>query len=604
MKRAGLAAFVALALTSTSVTGQAPRPRPLTVLDREGRTVAAVVEAGPYSQPALSSDGARVAVAKIDAQTQNQDIWVFALSTGESTRITSDPAPDSEPAWSPDGSQLVFISRRGGAWGLYRTASNGTGDEELLYRHVGFGGISNLSWSADGQFLIFSDLINISGALYILPLGGDRHIREALRPPLFNTRMSPDGALIAYPSDRSGRTEMYVRPFDSESSAAAVSVVSPLQVSKGGAVGAAFWRRDGRELFYLAPGRGVMAVDVNIVPTLHAGTPKLLLRAPSTRTSVRLASVSSDGDRFIFAVPPEPPVRQLVIVDRQGKEIRAIGKPGPYGQPSLSPDGTKVAVIRNDPETAAQNIWSFEVATGRSHIVTSGPAPHSAPVWSPDGKDIAFVSTRGDYTGVYRKKWNGTGREELLYQHTAGTPSVVLTDWSADGRLLSFYAGDTLYALPLKGKRNATEIERTEFSTIGGRFSPDRRFIAYLSDESGKYEVYVRPFAATADGAVLPTAQRWQISRQGAQGMIFWQQGGKGISYLAADGSVVAVDVATTPTFRVGLPRITFRPQGQGGGGPYGATGNPVQLRNASRDGQRFVFAVQIPAAPSRDSEE
>ena len=322
---------------------------------------------------------------------------------------------------------------------------------------------------------------------------------------------------------------MYVRPFGRNSNSATRQAAgSPSQASHGGAVGAGFWRRDGRALYYLAPGRGVMAVDVTAIPTLHTGTPKLLFRAPSNRASARIASVSPDGDRFLFSVPPESPHRQLTIIDRQGREIRTIGEHGPYGQPSLSPDGAKVAVIRSDAETANQEIWAFDVATGKRRVVTSGRAPISAPVWSPDGRDIAFVSTRGNYTGVYRKAWNGSSREELLYQHTAGAPGVVLTDWSADGRFLSFYAGDTLYALPVNGNRTVTEIERTEFSTVGGRFSPDGRFIAYLSDESGTYEVHIRPFSATADGAALPAAQRWQVSHQGAQGMILLAAGREG----------------------------------------------------------------------------
>jgi Tol biopolymer transport system component len=208
------------------------------------------------------------------------------------------------------------------------------------------------------------------------------------------------------------------------------------------------------------------------------------------------------------------------------------------------------------------------------------------------------LSTRRNFASIYRKAWDGTGNEEQLFQYTPGA-FMVLTDWSADGKFLTFHDGcaGVLHVVPLGGDQNALErpaIEwlRDEYGVAQARVSPDSRFMAYLSDEIEVeiFEVYVRPFDASAPEAGAAGAKPVQVSNAGARGMIFWRQDGKELIYLTSDWEVMAVDVITTPTFQAGTPRILFTL-------PDRLRGNPEQWKNVSRDGQRFVFAMDVPVS-------
>jgi dipeptidyl aminopeptidase/acylaminoacyl peptidase len=302
--------------------------------------------------------------------------------------------------------------------------------------------------------------------------------------------------------------------------------------------------------------------------------------------------------------------RQLTVYDREGKVLRILGEPGFYTQPMFSPDGMRLAVVKVDSggwswglsdsvRGAGADIWVFDILRGTSTRVTSDPAPESAPVWSPDASQIAFSTTRPGfdivptlltYAGLYRKASDGTGSEDLLYQHTPGA-GMTPRDWSLDGRFLSFDSGDVLYTLPLDGERKAIEFSREEFESLEARFSPDGRFLAYRSDETGRNEVFVRSIDPSSG---LPAADgKWQVSNQGALGMVHWRGDGRELYYLAADGAVMAVEVTTTPAFKAGPEKLLF--QAPSTIPLTSLTGLPGALGSISRDGQRFVFAVPLP---------
>ncbi len=588
----------------------------LTVFDREGQLMRTVGERDMYSQPKFSPDRTRLAVSKRDLEAETQDIWVFDLATGDGTQITSAQPPEwvQTPVWSPDGSQIAYVAQRGSYFGLYRKASNGEGEEELLYQHPG-GLIFLTSWSLDGRFLSFSPgTADLSGGtLYFFPLDGDGQVIEVARSEasIVAPNLSPDGRFLAYRSDETGRNEIFVRSVALPGGAEDASG-EQWQISTEGVIGLPSWRRDGQELYYRGIDRGVMAVEVNTAQGFEFGRPRLLFKAPDAIPAIagdRIGDISQDGERFVFAVPPAPILQQITVLDREGKVLSTVGEPGSYISPTLSPDGTRVAVMREDLQTGDVDIWTFDVASGQGTPVTSDPlTDFLEPIWSPDGRYVAYVSdfsTRRKFSSIYRKAWDGTGNEELLFQYTPGA-FMVLTDWSADSKFLTFHSGGVLHVVPLGGDQNGRErpaIEwlRDEYRVAQGRLSPDSRFMAYLSDETEAeiFEVYVRPFDASTPEAGAGGANPVQVSNTGAEGMVFWRQDGKELFYVTHDREVMAVDVTTTPTFQAGTPRILFTlPAGRLRGSFFG---DPQQWKNVSQDVERFVFAMDVPvraAAP------
>ena len=172
------------------------------------------------------------------------------------------------------------------------------------------------------------------------------------------------------------------------------------------------------------------------------------------------SSVSRDGQRVVIAVHPTPVLQQITLFDRQGRVLQNVGPPGRYANAALSPDGGRVAAMRRDPRTGDVDIWTFDVASGKGTPVTSDTFPENAPIWSPDGRQVAYGSRRGSFVSIYRRNGDGTGNEEQLYQYTPGA-SMVLTDWSADGKFLTFHDGcaGVLHVVPLNGDQKASRAE-------------------------------------------------------------------------------------------------------------------------------------------------
>ena len=258
---------------------------------------------------------------------------------------------------------------------------------------------------------------------------------------------------------------------------------------------------------------------------------------------------------------------RLSWFDRQGRQLGNVGDTGTYSYTdlALSPDGTRLAAARIDPKVASGEvgiwvIWLLDLIRGVSTRFTFDLAPASAPVWSPDGTRVAFAALRTGGNGIYQKATNGSGKEQELVRAT-GDPKLP-DDWSHDGRFLLYTHVDPrthadLWVLPLAGNGTpsgtATPFANTEFSEEQGRFSPDARWIAYASDESGRSEIYIQPFPAPPNGG-----SKIPISRDGGSEPR-WRRDGKELFYFSPDGKLMAADVTEGLTFKARVPRTLFQ---------------------------------------------
>jgi serine/threonine protein kinase len=316
----------ALSVSATGVVAYRARgaaaKRQLAWFDRSGKTLGVLGAADESNLvgPGLSPDGRRVAVQR--TVQGNVDIWI--LDGARTSRFTFDAGSDEMPLWSPDGSRIVFDSDRKGKSnfnGLYVKAANGAGSEELLFESAQYKSAN--SWSPDGRFLLYQtqrDPNNNASDLWVLPLTGDQKPFVFLGSPFDerNGQFSPDGRWVAYQSTESGRPEIYVRPFPGPG--------GQWQVSTSGGVQPR-WRRDGRELYYIAPEGALMASPVSVNgAAFQPGVPMALFQpriwGGGTNATIRKQyDVTADG-RFLINVTAADesttPITLMINWNREG----------------------------------------------------------------------------------------------------------------------------------------------------------------------------------------------------------------------------------------------------------------------------------------------
>ena len=435
------------------------------------------------------------------------------------------------------------------------------------------------SWAADGTILFAPT--QITSIMRVRATGGDvAPVTKIERPQLGNLfpHVLRDGAHFLYTVTGADEVRgIYVGALDGSAARRLLPVAS---AAVGTASGHIFFARDGALL--------AQALDLNRLEL--AGEPIRVadavatIGAPGGGPQGAAVSASAGGVVVYRGRPPED-TNQLVWYDRAGREVGRVGTPSVPGQgAALSPDGRQMAVSRET--DGNRDIWLIDLARGVSSRFTFDPATDGSPLWSPDGARVFFSSPRGAVLSLYQKLVSG-GDEQLLLN--VGK-NINTADVSPDGRVLLYSLANPttlrdLWAVPLGPGEKPFPIVQTPNQDLNGQFAPNGAWLAYQSNESGRYEVSLRPFRET--GHVV------QVSASGGT-QPRWRGDGRELFYLDLNRRLIATPVSFSKdlqTVTVGMPSPLFATQIGGA--------NTVQGEYlVSPDGQRFLVDAPTHVTP------
>jgi serine/threonine protein kinase/Tol biopolymer transport system component len=296
----------------------------------------------------------------------------------------------------------------------------------------------------------------------------------------------------------------------------------------------------------------------------------------------------SDNGVLVFDPSIERRRRQYRWVDRRGQQFNLLDVPAGLFNIWLSPDEKRFIADRTDPQTNTFDLWLFELAGGTEQRFTLDPADDFSPVWSPDGSRIVWASTREDVVAnLYQRAANLAGEPKPLWK---SDQSKIPTDWSRDGRFIIYHQYDPktkfdVWVFPLTGSDEAKPIPtvKTEANEMAGSLSPDGHWLAYVSNASGRHEIYVQSFP---DGG-----GKRQVSTGGGNSPR-WRRDGKELFYYAEDGKLMAAPVRSGESFETGAAVSLF--EFRAGTPPAAFT--PYVVKD---DGQRFLINTVVETEPN-----
>jgi Tol biopolymer transport system component len=518
----------------------------------------------PAATP-VSPDG-RAIVFLLGVRTdQDVSLWVRRLDS-QAAYLLPGTKGASCPFWSPDSQSVAFV--RDGK--LRRIAIAGGSPETLADVRDGCRGGT---WSRTGTIVL-----GTAAGLFAVPASGGTlrllRVLDGVRHELALTlpQALPDGRhfLFFTQSADENVAGTYVSSIDAPGEETRI-VPNALAryVAPGGAYpGFLLWPRD----------RTLVAQRFDARTFRLDGDPSPVVDNVALLSKfIAFFAVSDDG--VLVHANMAAGNSTLTWLDRAGHATGTVGDREAYGEQALSPDGSRVAVFRRD--TVGEDLWFIDLARGASARLTTDPGNESYPVWSPDGTQLVFGSNRTAGFDLYRKPAGVSGQADVLLK----SPDMKYPlDWSRDGRYLLYdqqSAGKSdwdLWVLPMDGGGQPAKYFATPFNETNAKFSPDGRWVAYQSNQSARFEIYVSPFpeAATAPAALVSTT-----------GGTFprWARDGRALYYISADDELMAVPVTPGATFKAGTPVPLFKlspllPAGSGVGG---------WRWDVTPDGQRFL---------------
>jgi Tol biopolymer transport system component/predicted Ser/Thr protein kinase len=526
---------------------------------------------------------------------------VITLPAGQRLAALDEPAI----ALSPDGNRLAYIAAQGnGLPQLYLRAMDSP-EAKLI---PGTEGAVNPFFSPNGQWVGFFagnklKKVSVSGGAAVTlgdagtPQGASwgsqgmiafgseqaavlQQVKDAGGTPQALTRLEKGENDHDWPEFLPGdKTVLFAASGDDRSNAQ----IAVQSVGTGGRrnliQGATHPRYAPSGQLVYAQGGNLMAVpfDPQRLAVTGAAVPVVEGVLQSTSSGAAQYSFSATGSlAYVAGAAQATERRSLVWVSRNGTEQPLPAPMHAYRIPQLSPDGRRLAVTIDEPT----QVWLYDLSRETLSRFTFEGDENLASVWTPNGKRIAFTSTREGPSGIFWQMADGSGGLEQLTtsEHLQGP-----TSWSADGQLLAFIEANSdkrweIWVLRMGDSgapgqtRKAQPFLQTRFNEAAPRFSPDGHWLAYVSDESSRYEVYVQPYPGPGG--------KWQISTEGGTEPV-WNPNGRELFYRSGD-KMMAVEIATQPGFAAGKPRMLFEGQYEGGGS--------LANYDISPDGQRFLM--------------